>query len=128
VLRKAAEASCPLANKKNRRTGRGGTRGHGAGGGSNTNWVGTVAGEKCADLLSFLLFQKKKGGASHAEADDYFICGFNQCPSLSSAVSEHSVKGVLQNTFAFIIDRVFFFPFSFPIFIFFSTANALALS
>lgn len=79
-------------------------------------------GEVCRSV-DFSFETKEKGGtgrgASHTEADDYFICGFNQCPSLSSAIGEHSVKGVLQNTLAFVIDRVFF-SFSFSHFFFFS--------
>lgn len=60
----------------------------------------------------------EEGGKSHRNG--CFICGFNQCPALSSAIGEHSVKGVLQNTLLFIINRVFwvgFFFFPFPIFL-----------
>lgn len=144
------EFGVPLEKKKSRRA-EGGTRARGRRWQQRKPGGDRGGGEVCqsADLFFFLLKQKKKkkeweggegGGASHTEADGCFICGFNQCLSLSSAIGEHSVKGVLRNTLAFIIDRVIiFFSFSFShIFIFFPVClgffspppwlNALALS
>lgn len=63
--------------------------------------------------------KEKKGGASHTEADDCFVHGVNQRPSLSSANGEHSLQGVLQNALFFIIDRVLVFFFFFLFYFFF---------